>query len=201
MSVGKRVEEAIAKMDADDPEGALYQISSAIDATAKKQFTKGGRASYKDFIHENFGLITDVAFAGRRILNLHLGYEHPEIKPDDKGLCSVEDVLYHAVRCGLFHEARLPTNLRFTTEGQIRVDEGSLVLPSALIYGLIAAIVVSPANSGERVSGTSVLNLGGSPLLLNCLWGKRHELLWLLDVRQKTTIALKKLPKAPQEEG
>ena len=195
MSVGKRVEDAIAKMDEGDPEGALFQISSAIDATAKKERNKGGRTSYKDFIHENLGLITNVAFGGKSILNLHLGYKHPEIETDDKGLCTVQDVFYHAVRCCLYHEATLPDNLRFTDEGQIRLDAGALVLPSALVYGLISAVVVSPANANERVSGCSVLNLGKEPMLLNCLWGKRDEFLWLLEMRKQTLAALNKLPK------
>ncbi len=199
MSVGKRVEEAIAKMDAADPEGALFQISSAIDATAKKECGKGGRASYKGFIHGNLGLITEFAFRGQSILNLHLGYKHPEIDTDEKGCCTIEDVFYHAVRCSLYHEAGLPSDLRFTDEGQIRVEGGSVVLPSALIYGLIAAVVLSPANANERVSGTSVLKLGDSPqelpLLLNCLWGKRNEFFWLRDALRQTANALKELPR------
>ena len=188
MSVGRKVEKAIDMMDGDDPEEALFEISSAIDATAKKERKKGGRACYKDFIHENLGLITDVAF-GKSILNLHLRFKHPNIETDERGRCTVEDVFYHAVRCGLYHEATLPSNLRFTGEGQIRVDEDSLVLPSSLVYGLIAAVVASPANVDERVSGGSLLNLGYGPMLLNCFWGKRDELIWLLDVRKKTNKA------------
>ena len=108
MSIGKRVAEAVEKMDAGDPEGALFQISSAIDATAKREFSKAGRRSYKDFVHDNLALITDITFQGTRILNLHFAFDHPQIAKDSSGTCTIQDILYHAVRCGLYHDSALP---------------------------------------------------------------------------------------------
>ncbi len=192
MSIGKKVEEAIAKMDVGDHEEALSQISIAIDATAKLEASKGGRESYKQFIHKNLGLITAVAFEDKSILNLHLAYQHPDIELDEKGLCTIQEVMYHAVRCGLMHESKLPANLRFTDDGQIRVDAGEVVLPSSLIYGLITVVVLSPLNADERVSGNPICNYGGVPLLVNCLWGRRAEFEWLHSARKHTIAFLSK---------
>ncbi len=193
MSVSKRVESAIERMQEDDAEGALFQISSTVDATAKREYDKRGGKSYKTFIHENLGMIVDVSFPARRVHNLNLHYPHDDISTDENGLCSIQDILYHAIRCGLYHEAKLPDNLKFTNEGQIRVEDDSLVLPSALIYGLIVAVVVSPVNSEERVSESVMLNFDGISMLLNCLWGKRAEMRWLLDVRYDTTQVMNRL--------
>ena len=46
MSIGKRVSEAIEKMDASDSEGALFAICATIDATAVKEFNKRGESGY-----------------------------------------------------------------------------------------------------------------------------------------------------------
>ena len=187
MSIGNRVAEAIDKMEASEPDGALFAICAAIEATAKTECGDGGRSAYKDFIHSNFGLITDIAFGGCRIGNLNVGYDHPEIKRSSDGLCSIEDVMYHAVRCGLYHEAKLPDNLKFTDERQIRVEENLLVLPASLIYGFIAAVVVSPANAEEVTPKPSTLNLGSFPIPISKLWGRKPELLWLLDAEHEAT--------------
>ncbi len=48
MSIGKRVAEAVEKMANDDPEGALFQICSALDKTAKEEYLKGGREKLQD---------------------------------------------------------------------------------------------------------------------------------------------------------
>ena len=108
MGVGKRISDTIDKMQAGDPEGALFQICAAIDVTARNEFGKSGRGSYKDFIHQNLGLITDIAFGGRRFLNLNLEYDHPELKKNPDGCVPVQDIFYHAIRCALYHEASLP---------------------------------------------------------------------------------------------
>jgi hypothetical protein len=70
MSVGSKVAEAIEKMAVSDYEEALFQICSAIDATATAEAGKRGRGSYKDFIHDNLTLITKIGF-DRRIQNMN----------------------------------------------------------------------------------------------------------------------------------
>ncbi len=183
MNIGDRVTDAIDKMAAADPEGALFQICAAIEVTAKNEFGKPGRGSYKDFIHQNLGLITDIAFGGSKFLNINLGYEHPSLKKNVDGCVPIQDILYHVVRCGLYHDARLPDDLKFADEHQIRMEEhGTLVMPSSLVYGLITAVVVSPTNRGECGSNEGTLNLDNFPIPLSKLWGRREELLWLLDV-------------------
>ena len=89
MSVGKRVSDTIDKMGLGDAEGALFQICAAIDVTAKTEFGKSGRRSYKDFIHQNLGLITDIAFGSLKILNLNLRYDHPKLKKNADGCVPV----------------------------------------------------------------------------------------------------------------
>lgn len=183
MSIGKQVFDCISKMDASDAEGALFAICAAIEATAAKEFNMPGRKSYKQFLKQNLGLITDIALGGRKILNAQFKYDHPMIKKTDDGLCTFEDIMYHAVRCGLYHGASLPGDLVFTERQQFKVEKGVVTLPSSLIYGLIVAVVTSPVNAKESLpkDATSILNLFNFPLPVNKLWGRRSELLWVME--------------------
>lgn len=185
MSIGKRVSDSIDKMEASDWEGGLFAICAALDATAAKEFGRSGRSSYRDFISQNLGLITNVAFGRGSILNLRLEYDHPKMKKNADGVYTIEEIFYHAVRCGLYHQAELPNNLQFTNEYQIRCDHGALELPASLVYGLIVAVVVAPVNADESSDKPSMLNLGQFPIPISMLWGRRAELLWLLDAERE----------------
>ena len=182
MSIGKRVSEAIEKMDSSDYEGALFAICAAIDATAVKEFNKRGRDAYKEFLHQNLGLITDIAFGGRRILNLNLAYDHPNLKKRPDGTCSIQDIIYHAVRCGLYHEAKIPDNIKFVQEQLITTKENNLTLPSSLIYGFIVAVIISPVNIKEKTSKDEILNLHNFPIPINRLWGRKEEFFWFKNL-------------------
>lgn len=175
MSIAKRVAEAFGKMVQNDPEGALLPISSAVDATATKYYGRRGRKSYKDFIHENLALITKVGF-GPMILNINIKYSHPDLETDHNGLCSIQDILYHVVRCGLAHSAELPSTLKFVNDNSIYNEGDTLVLPASLIYGLIAAVVVCPNNSNQSMPEKYGLELNGIQFIFNNWWGKKEEL-------------------------
>ncbi len=62
MSIGSRVSAALDALAKGDAEQALHDICSAIEVTASKEAGKGGRRSYKEFIRDNFVLITRSAF-------------------------------------------------------------------------------------------------------------------------------------------
>lgn len=179
MSIAKRVAETVERMAQNDAEAALLPISTAIDATATKHFKCRGRKSYKDFIHENLGLITKVGF-GPTILNINLRYNHPDLKASPNGLCTIQDILYHVVRCGLAHAAELPSTLKFVDEKKIQVESGQLVLPASLIFGLVAAVVVCPENYDQKIASNYVLNTRGFRIVLNDWWGRKTELESLL---------------------
>lgn len=180
MSVGERIQSAIAAIERCAVNDALIQVSIAIDATAARETGVGGRTSYKDFIHRNMDVITKTGFGPGSILSLHVVLDHPGIKPASDGTCALHDVLYHAVRCALLHEATLPQNLRFETESRIWYDNGVLVLPLGLVLGLIIGVITSKANACERVASPCTFNLGECRLPINALWGRKDEVMWLL---------------------
>lgn len=177
MSVAKRVAAAFEALAKDDYEQAFHDICSAIEVTANGEFGQGGRGSYKRLIADNFELVSRLAFPGTTMRSLRVAYNHPDVPLDDEGFCSIEDIVYHAIRCGLYHTATMPVNLSFANSNTIVADGGhTLQLPSKLILGLIAAIVTSPSNSSERIQADYSLSYQGISIPFSKLWGKRDEL-------------------------
>lgn len=185
MSIGKRITDAVNKMQADDTEGALFAICAAIEATAKKEYGSGGRSNYKKFIRDNLELITSVALDGKIISSLHLGYSHPELKPSSDGAYPFEDILYHAIRCGFYHEAKMPQDIIFASGMAIGVNQGKITLPISFIHGLMVAIIASPHNSTESADENCMFKIGGFSIPFSKIWGMRDEMRWLMSIRNE----------------
>ncbi len=174
MSISKRIMDAIDWMNVGNYESALIPASIAIDATANRVYsTKSNNQAYKDWLHENLAFIT--RFMGVSITNsLRFGYSHPDLKLDAEGCCSLEQILYHVVRCGLLHNAGLPKTLRFGPPGIISLQGGNLVLSSELIYGMVAAVIAAPENAELTALDRYVLSIDGQTRRINDLWGKKE---------------------------
>jgi hypothetical protein len=188
MGIADRVAGAIRYMADGQAEAALHEICSAIEATATREAGKGGRRTYKEFVHDNLYLITKTGL-GVPVLNINLHYSHPEIETDGNGLCSIQDVIYHAVRCGLYHQAKLPADLKFGAEQVFKYEDDVLVLPASLIHGFIIAVVAAPVNKGETVDGHYGFTLRGFDVPVNKVWGQRDKILALhaaMDALQNT---------------
>ncbi|KKL99389.1 hypothetical protein LCGC14_1814930 [marine sediment metagenome] len=184
VSVGTLVSEAIDKMDASDPEGALVAICAAVDRTAREEYCKPGTESYKRFVRENFHLIIPTVFGKHDIGGMKFAFGHQSPRPEHtKGdSWTIEDVLYHAVRCGLYHDAELLPNIKFVESATLSGGGDQIEISASLVCGLIAAVVLTPCNRSQVAPKDGILNYRGIPLPISKLWGRRAEFLWLVDV-------------------
>jgi hypothetical protein len=182
MSIAKRVCEAFDRYLESDYEGALIPTCIAIDATASKIHPgKKNNEAYKEWLHDNLPLITKAGMGNISIENYKIGFRHPDIKSDSNGCCTLEQVLYHVVRCGLLHTAALDDTVRFGPPGENKFDGATLVLGASLILGLLAAVVVSPVNTGLNAPVEYGINISGEHKALNDLWGNRQAFLSMFD--------------------
>jgi len=148
-----------------DYEDALFQICPGIGATAKKEGYKGcDGKKYKDFLRANIGLITNIIF-GVSLSGL-------DIQSNSRGKAeSIEEIIYHVIRCSLAHEVTLPEGFSIS-ENQIAHN----VIPKTIIPALIMAVVLSPTNLAEKTEPTfHVWFNGEKKYYLNDLWGKRDD--------------------------
>ncbi len=190
MSIGKRVSEAFVQLLNGDAEAALMQICAPIDKTAKleasqsgkkpgKKHNKGIGARYKSFVHRNMDIITGVGLWGPMLAGVRLPYTHPDIQCQPDGTCSLEEIIWHVIRCGLYHEAELPNDIVFTDSelgGGNKSPAGVLKLPKNLVYGLIMAVVGSPVNKSQTFDDSYCIRIHGENYFLNDWWGKAAQL-------------------------
>lgn len=184
VSIGKRISEAFDRLVEADFEGAAIPVSIAVDATASRCYPAAkNNVAYKEWIRTNLSLITRVGMGNVSITNSwNFLYNHPDLKPDANGLCTLEQILYHVVRCGIVHDAQLPPNLRFGPPGTTTLQNGTLTLSSGVLVGMIYAVVVSPVNASEQSPKDSQIQwIDGRALRVNDLWGDRQKLIEFLE--------------------
>lgn len=175
MSISKRVTEAFEKMMNNDYEGALFAICAAVEQTAKKEGRPKGKKGFKDFIKQNMHIITGIGI-GHPVRGLSIHCTHSELPKTADGVSPIEDILYHVVRCGLYHEAALPESLVLTEHVLAPERNGSMKLPGNLAAGLIAAVVASPANKDEFTKPHFYFDTYAGPIPLATLWGQKLTL-------------------------
>jgi hypothetical protein len=176
MAICDRIKEAIDKLNMDDSINALIQVSIAIDATSKKEFP-GQKTSFrcKNFLEKNRGFISKVAFGKLEI-------QGPMLFPIQASNGSVknktlEEVLYHLVRCSLLHEGELPNEIEITSKPQIGMTiDGKVLLSIKIIWAMILAVIGSHVNKSERLPPGYTASIENETIDLNDFWGDRDRI-------------------------
>ena len=185
MSIATFVEAAIGMQVSRRMDLALALTCSAVDATAGKVFSVGkdqkklnNNQRYKAFLRANLSLITRFGFPGIIADGIRIRYTAPsgslalehDMKPIN-GYVGIEDVIYHTVRCGLLHACEVDQRIRFTMETIIGDFGETFSIPAAMVTGLLASVVLHPANKAEMADAAAKISLDGDEYPLNHLWG------------------------------
>lgn len=150
ITVGDRVRYAIEDIEKGRFEVALHHIAVALDVTAQRRnnSTHSSKTHYKSLLIEYAWLIEMMAFHGVNSETSVFG-NYPikgNVEP------TFADLIYHVVRCSLVHDVGLPDNFSFTKQNLIIYEYKKLIFPEKLIWGLIAIVVFSPENKGEKTA-------------------------------------------------
>lgn len=176
MTIKKRIKKAIIDFSQGDLEDSLIQVFIAIDATAKKEGHTGGNGERcKKFLDKNRALITKVGFGFWEFQGkLIFGSGNPKNKNDS---ISLEEILYHSLRCTLLHEGTIPDTIIFCEETVFGSENGKYLFPKRFVMGLIFSVIGSPANKNERLETNPSIDLNGNRYFVNDLWGKSEMIL------------------------
>ena len=176
--IARSVFDALERVSQDRYEGALRDICGAVEGTLKKAGL-GGRSNYKEWVAGNLDLLLAVSFPGFHTKQLRIAYAHPALPVSDPPeVPTLEEIIYHVVRCELYHVGGLPSNVTFApgTIGGATLGR-SLVLPSEFVLGLVLSVIASQENKLERLDGEPILICNRTALSLNLFWGKKQQLL------------------------
>jgi hypothetical protein len=180
MSVGSFLSVSLDALQSENYDVSLALACTAIDATAKKLYGDGlsNNQRNKKFLNENMRLVTHFGFPGITASGLAIKCDNiPELKRDPKGLVSMEEILYHTLRCGLVHECEIDNRIEFVEATFIGDYNNKFRMPANLIFGLVLSVVLSESNVGETLSKNYSIKSNGKNYNLNTLWGERAKIL------------------------
>lgn len=136
--VSRRLLQCMEHLEEDDFEGALVNLFSALDPTAKRRRPKEGVAKrIKAFLEDEERLMSSLT--GNCLSN---------IKCND---LSITDTLYKFGRTSIVHEGELDPRIEFNCNGTFSIGSKKLILPSSYIVGMSVAVITAPENSNEYI--------------------------------------------------
>lgn len=166
MSIGNRIDEAFIKLVSGDLENALIQLSIAIDATAKRKFTKEKKVGsrVKRFINEYEDLITHFSMAGQLRVFAGGGITYGE-----KG--NLGEVVYKSIRCALLHEADISKQVIFKCGISMGREDGKFIVTDQLLWALILILIGDETNADQTLKQRHIMKFNNVNLELSELWG------------------------------
>lgn len=178
MGIANQVADAIRKLSEDRFEEAVVAASVALSATARLEYPQEkDKAACRKFLEQNLTVISKIAWISFGVSQpINFRYQRLDSRAPSTAVRTIPEMLYDVVRCTAVHEAKLPDNLQFTKEPIIHLgNDGELVLPIDLIYGLLIAVIVSPKNKDQRIGGDPVFSFREQSIMVNDLWGNREK--------------------------
>ena len=184
--IGHVIDDALTALRLGKLHMALRSIFAALDETAQAAYPGkqvGDRITM--FVGDNTTLIYAGTLLGTKppvkIGRMKFELLHPEIA-DDKGLASLQDIIYYLMRCMLTHTTDIDEMIEFSNDAGFACHNGKkLTLPTTLPIGLIVAIVASPVNAGKQAPPCHITAFGVT-MNINELWGR--EDLWRQRLEQ-----------------
>jgi hypothetical protein len=176
--IPRRVEESLLKLKHNDYENAMIQAAIAVDATAKKKYSKklgpGGR--FRKFIDENEDFILCMALGGktRIIVSGDLTFQ---------GRGKISNILYRYVRNPLLHEGDASSDIAFTSEFKFGHIGHKVIIRDTTIWGVLLCVIGDSVNDKCELEKDIEIGIEGISLNVNSLWGKFDRIKELLNYR------------------
>lgn len=183
VTVGDRVQSMIDHMEKGELDFALSEICIALDITSQKYYRKtvSSRTIYKKFLKENIWMIVTTGMGSLIVESIKLPFRHTDIKSDADGYCTLEQIVYHVMHCGLVHGTGEDSKIVWNYSIPLGIDEaGNLQLSPSFIWGLALAVIACDVNKDERVKDTCWISTMTFKYLINDLWGKRESVKTML---------------------
>ena len=191
VSVGQRVQSMIDHMSKGEIELALSDICIAIDITSQKYYNEPNSSAscYKRFLKENIWMIVVTGMGSLITEAVKLPFTHKDIKSDYEGYCTLEQIIYHVMRCGLIHGTGEESKIVWNTNVPLAIDKNqNLNISPSFIWGLALCVITCPVNLNERVGDYCWISMATFKYLINDLWGKRDSVKNMIKSQYDVTI-------------
>lgn len=191
VSVGQRVQSMIDHVSKGEVELALSDICIAIDITSQKYYNESASSAscYKRFLKENMWMIVVTGMGSLITESVKLPFTHKDIKSDSEGYCTLEQIIYHVMRCGLIHGTGEESKIIWNSNVPLAIDKDqNLNISPSFIWGLALCVITCPVNINERVGDYCWISMATFKYLINDLWGKRDSVKKMIKSQYNVTI-------------
>jgi hypothetical protein len=209
MAIESFLLDAIQRLQEKNYPAAMAATCIAFDATAKQEYKKTSTrrstrrrpdsarhsrgacpSHWAQFVQVNLDIIMLIGFGGLiRVTHAAPGRTLRLNVPQDPalgGTCiPLEDIIYKSIRGFLIHEAKLPTNVRFTEEALYGVRSDVFHIPVLFIYALILAVIGASTNASLSFGSSLIMTVHGTNLVLDELWGNADKIRKLLGLAER----------------
>lgn len=160
-SIGRRLEQSLNSLIANDYESSLVHFFPALDKTAKLRRPQAGvGARIKGFLKDEEAFISFLAF---RIVFENTLFD---------GL-SFAEAIYKFGRTSIMHEGELDKRLSFENVDQLMIVGDTWKLSPSYIAAMITAVMTATENSQETFMSPKILHLHDKAVNANDIWGKK----------------------------
>lgn len=191
VSVGNRIQSVIDHMGKNEIELALSDVCIAVDITAQKYYgeSQSSASCYKRFLKENIWMIVVTSMGSLLADSIKIPFQHKDIKSDEQGYCTLEQIIYHVMRCGLIHGTGEDSKIIWNNRIPLALDkDGNLNLSPSFIWGLALCVIVCDVNRNEKVGETCWISTASFKYLVNDLWGKRKNIKMMIKSQYNVVI-------------
>ena len=170
--VGELMREAIEAMENGATEAAFAATCAAVAETLKKSLETDdlSRANYQEFIKQHWRLLCFMGLP--HALPLPLAVEFNLTKfVHGFTLRSAEDLILHVIRQTALM-GKLPPQFKFHPGATFEVGNNQILVPAALVGGLVGIVIFQPVNKGESVPDKYWLNVSDFKMFISEFWGR-----------------------------
>jgi len=153
---------------------AFEQACIALDMTAKNYYNshKSTAKNYQNLLKEYLWLLELMSFSGINLEESTFGnFSFVDSHDKQHDNPSMQEILYHIVRCSLIHGDQSDQIFRFHQEDSIFLGKDILMLPYRVLWGLLGVVVFCKANKNETTADGYYLSIYNRQYDINMSWG------------------------------
>lgn len=170
--VGELMQEAIEAMENGATEAAFAAACAAVGETLKKALETEDLSGtdYQKFIKQHWRLLCFMGLPHALPMPLAVEFNLTKIVHGFT-LRNAEEMILHLVRQTSLN-GKLPPQFKFHRGGEFEVSSNQILIPAALVGGLVGVIIFQPVNKGESVPDKYWLNISDFKMFISEFWGR-----------------------------
>ncbi len=170
---GQLVQEAINMMNSGMYESAVLPAIKAIESTIRKELNQdtAGEMDVQRYIRAHWDLILFMGMPNVHPIPLNLPFAIRRVVPSFDVHYGLTEIIVFVItktrQLGM-----LPEEFKFNSNGRLEVVDGKVLLPIALVTGLIGSVVFHPVNKDEEIGDEYWMNIGDFKMFVSELFGR-----------------------------